>query len=172
MDPGNAAMSFTDREFRNALGRFATGVTIVTAQVDGELLGATVSSFNSVSLSPPLILFSLSRAAFGFSLWRRAAHFGVTVLGENQHSLSDRFAQGGGDKWAGIEPKRGASGVPLLDGGVACFECRTHAFYEGGDHEIVVGRVLGFQISEAAPLLFHGGRYRHLRALETAAPTI
>ncbi|HTH98419.1 MAG TPA: flavin reductase family protein [Stellaceae bacterium] len=160
-------MSFTDREFRNALGRFATGVTLVTAEVEGQLLGATVSSFNSVSLSPPLILFSLSRTAKGFPLWRQATHFGVTVLGHDQHDLSDRFARGGVDKWAGIVPKRGIAGVPLIEGGIACFECVTHAFHDGGDHEIVIGRVLDFSVGDADPLLFHGGRYRHLRELET-----
>src|SRR5690242_14000434 len=97
-------MSFTDREFRDALGQFATGVAVVTAEVEGTLLGATVSSFNSVSLAPPLILFSLARSAQSFPLWLNAKQFGVTVLGENQNDISNRFARGGADKWAGLAP--------------------------------------------------------------------
>jgi 3-hydroxy-9,10-secoandrosta-1,3,5(10)-triene-9,17-dione monooxygenase reductase component len=157
-------MSFTDREFRDALGRFATGVAVVTAEVDGMLLGSTVSSFNSVSLAPPLILFSLARSAQSFALWRKATRFGVTVLGESQNDLSNRFARGGAEKWTDIAPIRGSSGVPLLRGGLACFECETYALYEGGDHEIVVGRVLSFNRSEARPLLFYGGRYHRLHS--------
>ena len=87
--------TFTDREFRDALGLFATGVVVVTAEVDGVLLGSTVSSFNSVSLAPPLVLFSLARSARTLDLWLRAAHFGVTVLADDQVELSNRFARGG-----------------------------------------------------------------------------
>jgi flavin reductase (DIM6/NTAB) family NADH-FMN oxidoreductase RutF len=101
-------MSFTDREFRDALGQFTTGVCVVTAEVDGILLGATVSSFNSVSLAPPLILFSLARSAQTLPLWLKATHFGVTVLAESQTDLSNRFARGGAEKWNG----RLASGLP------------------------------------------------------------
>jgi flavin reductase (DIM6/NTAB) family NADH-FMN oxidoreductase RutF len=157
-------MSFTDREFRDALGQFATGVAVVTAEVEGTLLGATVSSFNSVSLAPPLILFSLARSAQSFPLWLNAKQFGVTVLGENQNDISNRFARGGADKWAGLAPLRGAHGVPLLRGGLVAFECETYSSHEGGDHQIIVGRVLSFSRSEARPLLFHGGRYQRLHS--------
>jgi flavin reductase (DIM6/NTAB) family NADH-FMN oxidoreductase RutF len=157
-------MSFTDREFRDALGQFATGVCVVTAEVDDTLLGSTVSSFNSVSLAPPLVLFSLARSALTLPLWLKATHFGVTVLAEGQSDMSNRFARGGADKWNGLAPIRGASGVPLLRGGLVTFECETYACYEGGDHEIMVGRVLSFTRIEAAPLLFHGGRYSRLHS--------
>ena len=157
-------MNFTDREFRDALGQFATGVCVVTAEVDNTLLGSTVSSFNSVSLAPPLVLFSLARSALTLPLWLKATHFGVTVLAEGQSDMSNRFARGGADKWNGLAPLRGASGVPLLRGGLVTFECETYACYEGGDHEIVVGRVLSFTRTEAAPLLFHGGRYSRLHS--------
>ena len=157
-------MSFTDREFRDALGQFATGVAVVTAEVDGTLLGSTVSSFNSVSLAPPLILFSLARSAQTFSLWLQAKHFGITVLGESQNDVSNRFARRGAEKWSGLAPLRGARGVPLVRGGLVAFECEKYAFHEGGDHEIVVGRVLSFTRSEARPLLFYGGRYQRLHS--------
>lgn len=163
-------MGFTEREFRDALGQFATGVTVVTSEVDGTLLGLTVSSFNAVSLAPPLILFSLARSAQTFPLWIKARYFGVTVLAEHESHLSNRFARGGADKWNGLAPLRGAKGIPLLRGGLVTFECATHAFYDGGDHEIVVGRVLSFSRNDGRPLLFHGGRYRRLhddRPIET-----
>jgi flavin reductase (DIM6/NTAB) family NADH-FMN oxidoreductase RutF len=155
-------MSFTDREFRDALGQFATGVAIVTTEVDGAMLGSTVSSFNSVSLSPPLILFSLARTAQTFKQWQKATHFGVTILAEHENELSNRFARGGAGKWEGLAPLRGVGGIPLLRGGLVTFECETYALYEGGDHEIIVGRVVAFTRNEAAPLLFFGGRYRQL----------
>jgi flavin reductase (DIM6/NTAB) family NADH-FMN oxidoreductase RutF len=167
-------MTFTDREFRDALGQFATGVCVVTAEVDNTLLGSTVSSFNAVSLAPPLILFSLARSALTLPLWLKARHFGVTVLAESQSDMSNRFARGGPEKWSGLAPLRGASGVPLLRDGLVTFECETYAFYEGGDHEIVVGRVLSFTRTETTPLLFHGGRYSRLhsdRAIETPPDT-
>ncbi|MEW6645286.1 MAG: flavin reductase family protein [Pseudomonadota bacterium] len=163
-------MSFTDREFRNALGQFGTGVAIVTADVEGTLLGTTVSSFNSVSLSPPFVLFSLARSAFAHPLWMKAKTFAVMILREDQSELSTRFARGGTDKWMGLNPERGIAGVPLLGGGLATFICKTHAIHDGGDHDIVVGHVLSFVLSEGAPLLFHGGRYRRLQseqAIET-----
>jgi flavin reductase (DIM6/NTAB) family NADH-FMN oxidoreductase RutF len=157
-------MNFTDREFRDALGQFPTGVCIVTAEVEGTLLGSTVSSFNSVSLVPPLILFSLARSALAFPLWLKAKHFGVAVLAEGQADMSNRFARSGADKWSGLAPLRGKGGVPLLRGSLVTFECETFAFYEGGDHEIVVGKVLSLTRTDATPLVFHAGRYQRLHS--------
>lgn len=157
-------MEFREREFRDALGLFATGIAIVTAEVDNVLLGTTVSSFNSVSLSPPLVLFSLARSALSFSLWQKAKGFGVTLLGDHQSDLSTRFARGGTDKWSDVVVRRGAKGFPLMPEGIACFECETYERYEGGDHEILVGRVVSFESTPQDPLLFYGGRYRRLHA--------
>ena len=157
-------MSIDPRAFRTALGEFATGVAIVSAEVDGVLLGATVSSFNSVSLDPPLVLFSLARSLQAYLLWMRATHFGVSVLSDRQDTLSNRFARGGAEKWAGIEVRRGSHGIPFPDRGIAEFECEIFALYPGGDHQIVVGRVIAFRRQGAAPLLFHGGGYRRMRA--------
>jgi 3-hydroxy-9,10-secoandrosta-1,3,5(10)-triene-9,17-dione monooxygenase reductase component len=154
--------TFSEREFRDGLGTFATGVCIVTTEVDGLRLGATISSFNSVSLNPPLVLFSLARTILSFSLWSRAEQFAVTVLAEDQVELSNQFARGAADKWAGVPFLTGKFGCPLIQGGVASFECAKHASHDGGDHEIIVGRVLSFAASETVPLIFYKGRYGKL----------
>ncbi|MDH7794037.1 MULTISPECIES: flavin reductase family protein [unclassified Beijerinckia] len=165
-------MSFSDRDFRNALGLFGTGVAIVTAEVEGTLLGTTVSSFNSVSLAPPLVLFSLARSAMAHGLWTKASAFAVTVLREDQNELSNRFARGGSDKWAGITPARSDTGTPYIADGLVSFFCDTQVIHEGGDHDIVVGRVTSFRCNEGSPLLFFSGRYRRLQTdqpIETPA---
>jgi flavin reductase (DIM6/NTAB) family NADH-FMN oxidoreductase RutF len=160
----------SERAFRDALGRFATGVAIVTAEIEGMLLGTTVSSFNSVSLSPPLVLFSLARRALGFARWQEVEGFGVTLLDDTQSDLSTRFARGGSDKWSGLVPCRGPAGLPLIPHGLARFECQTHARYDGGDHEIIVGRVISFAAADGEPLLFFGGRYRRIEPEPPVAP--
>lgn len=156
--------AFTEREFRDALGQFATGVAVVTADVGGTLVGSTISSFSSVSLDPPLILFSLAKAAQSIDLWRRATWFGVTILAETQADLSARFAGRGAEKWTDVAPARTDRGVPVLRDGLVAFECEVYALYDGGDHEILVGRVLSFIAGAGPPLLVHGGRYRRLHA--------
>jgi flavin reductase (DIM6/NTAB) family NADH-FMN oxidoreductase RutF len=159
-------VTFTPDEFRQMLGVFPTGVAVVTARgPDGLLHGMTVSSFNSVSLEPPLVLFSVARTVLSFSAWQAARLWGISVLGETQDGLSTRFAQSGGGKWSGVEPMIGATGVPLLPGAVAHFECERHAVYEGGDHLIFVGRVLALGRptgSGARPLVFYSGRYHQI----------
>lgn len=157
-------MSIDQKEFRNALGQFPTGVAIVTATVEGQRLGATISSFNSVSLAPPLVLFSLVRGSLGFSQWTAADAFCIAVLGESQRELSNRFANGGTDKWAGIEPVLGENGVPMVPGAVAYFECEPYGIHDGGDHEIFVCRVTRFSVSPKteSSLIFFSGKYRQL----------
>lgn len=160
---------FDKRRFRDVLGRFATGVAVVTAEVGDVKLSVTVSSFNSVSLEPPLVLFSVARSALSFDLWQQVEHFAVTVLAAHQQELSNRFGRAGGDKWQGIDTARGRYGAPLIPDGLAYFECKVYARYDGGDHQIVVGEVLHFHETEAAyaaePLVFYGGRYRNLLAM-------
>ena len=152
------------RAFRDALGMFATGVTVVSAVGEGgEPIGVTVSSFNSVSLDPPLVLFSIDGEALSLPALRRASGYTVSVLGAHQAELSKRFASTGTDKWAGLDVEYGVGSAPLIPGAIAGFECRPYAVYDGGDHEIFVGRVVAFRSApEAAPLIFFGGEYRSL----------
>ncbi|MBM3390814.1 MAG: flavin reductase family protein [Betaproteobacteria bacterium] len=152
------------RALRDALGAFATGVTVVTAlDRDGRAIGLTVNSFNTVSLEPPLILWSLSRASPSLAAFRAASHFAVNVLAAGQQAVSERFARRGADRFAGIEWQSGLGGAPLLTGCCAVLECRNEVQHEGGDHLIFIGRVERFGRSEAPPLVYHGGRYRSLR---------
>lgn len=161
-------MTIDQREFRNALGHFATGVAIVTTSVNGNRLGSTISSFNSVSLSPPLVLFSLVRESLGFAQWKEASAFCIAVLGESQKDLSNRFAKAGTDKWEGLEIDVADNGSPIIGGAIAYFECEPYRYCDGGDHEIFVCRVtkchLGSQ-SESS-LIFFAGKYRTLNSLE------
>src|SRR5262245_49321858 len=136
-------MAFTSAEFRKILGLFPTGIAVVTVLgPDGALQGMTVSSFNSVSLDPPLVLFSLARSATSSAAWAVANAWGISVLSETQDGLSTRFAQSGPDKWVGYEPMIGSTGVPLIAGALVHFECERYALYDGGDHLIFVGRVV------------------------------
>ncbi len=148
------------RRFRNALGAFATGVTIVTTRSpDGDDVGLTANSFNSVSLEPPMVLWSLARASFSLAAFQANPWFAVHVLAADQDGLSHRFATRGAEKFAGLTLERGHGEVPLLSGCSARFQCHTEFMYEGGDHVIFVGKVEAFDHFERAPLLYHGGRY-------------
>lgn len=164
--------SFSDREFRDALGLFATGVVVITSAGNAGsnddrsgYLGATVSSFSSVSLDPPLILFSIGRQSKAFAAWQSVDHFAVNILGENQSAISTRFARALTDKWNGVSVCPGLAGVPLLSDALAWIECQTYAKYDGGDHLIIVGRVLSLTARSGAgarPLVFFRGKYRQL----------
>lgn len=163
MNPPRQAQppSFSAQEFRAALGMFATGVTIVTARsADGQVIGLTANSFNSVSLSPPLVLWSLSRIAASLPVFSAGSHYAINVLAADQKTLADRFATRGADRWTGVTFDQGAGGAPLLHGAAATFECFNRSRYEEGDHVIFVGEVerCTHRIG-ASPLLFHGGRY-------------
>lgn len=147
---------------RRALGSFATGVTIITTRGhSGAPIGLTANSFNSVSLNPPLVLWSLADSALSLGDFRAAEYWAVHVLTADQAALSGRFAQRGGDKFGGLEIEPGLGGVPLLTGCAARFQCRTVSRHEGGDHVIFIGEVLEFDSSDRAPLVFHGGHYAH-----------
>ncbi|MFG1480126.1 flavin reductase family protein [Xanthobacter sp. V4C-4] len=156
------------RTFRQVLGQFATGVAVVTASADdGTRIGVTMSSFNSVSLDPPLVLFCVDRRAHSLPALRAARGFGINILGEGQQALSDRFARPLEDKWSAVEHRLGAHDVPLISGALAHLECAPHAIHAGGDHEIFVVRVL--RISAAGtepPLVFFRGRYHALASTD------
>jgi 3-hydroxy-9,10-secoandrosta-1,3,5(10)-triene-9,17-dione monooxygenase reductase component len=161
--------AFDPSLFRKALGTFATGVTVVTTSGSaGEDIGLTANSFNSVSLDPPMILWSLDRTSLSLAAFKTAEHFAVHILGEDQADISSRFARRGEDKFAGVELERGPSAIPMLKNFAARFVCRTAYQYEGGDHIIFVGEVVEFDQRARAPLLFHGGQYGQLTRLESA----
>jgi 3-hydroxy-9,10-secoandrosta-1,3,5(10)-triene-9,17-dione monooxygenase reductase component len=147
-------------EFRNALGTFTTGVTIITARgPDGTPVGVTANSFNSVSLDPPLVLWSLAKNAGSLPVFEAAKYFAVHILAADQEELSNRFASRGSDKFGNLEVETGLGGTPLLSGCCTRMQCRTAYQYEGGDHVILVGEVVNFDRSEAAPLVFQAGKY-------------
>jgi flavin reductase (DIM6/NTAB) family NADH-FMN oxidoreductase RutF len=159
---------------RLAFGQFATGVAIATA-IDGSgaRAGVTINSFSSVSLDPPLVLFSLSRALRSFEAFANARALAITILGEDQFDLALRFARAGIDKWAIAEIVVGDNGVPCPAHGVARFECAPHARHVAGDHEIFVVCVEHFTASEnAPPLLFHNGAFRNLNEASPAVPAV
>ena len=157
------------RQFRRALGSFATGVTIVTTRSPaGQDVGLTANSFNSVSLDPPMVLWSLSKKAHSLPCFAQSGRFAVHVLSSAQEDLSVLFAKPGANKFEGLELIRGKGDVPLLPGCSACFECRTAFQYDAGDHVIFVGEVEAFSHFDRQPLLFHAGRYAF--AVEKTAP--
>ena len=152
---------FSALEFRASLGMFATGVTIVTARTaEGELVGLTANSFNSVSLTPPLVLWSLSRSAGSMAAFSNGMHYAINVLAADQQALALRFASRGTDRWADVPFTEGVSSAPLLVGAAATFECLNRSQYAEGDHVIFVGEVERCaHRAEASPLLYHGGQF-------------
>ena len=152
---------FSKTEFRTALGMFATGVTIVTARTaDGNLVGLTANSFNSVSMSPPLVLWSLSQAASSMEAFSTGSHYAINILSADQQDLAMQFATKGVDKFAGVAYSLGVAGAPLIEGAAATFECFNRSRYEEGDHVIFVGEVEHCSHREgASPLLYHGGKF-------------
>jgi flavin reductase (DIM6/NTAB) family NADH-FMN oxidoreductase RutF len=149
---------FTQRQLRDALGRFATGVTVVTTMTPRGPLGITANSFASVSLAPPLVLWSPARKSRRFPAFEAASHFAIHVLSAHQQGLAERFALPG-DGFAGLAFTAGHGNAPLLEGCTARFECRHAAGHDGGDHLIVVGEVLRLDQADLPPLLYHRGTY-------------
>jgi flavin reductase (DIM6/NTAB) family NADH-FMN oxidoreductase RutF len=152
---------FSRQDFRAALGLFATGVTIVTARAaDGTPVGLTANSFNSVSMSPPLVLWSLALQAGSLPVFQGGSHYAIHILTAEQRALAERFAARGVDRFAGLSWREGSGGVPLLDGAAAVLECRNRSRHEEGDHVIFVGEVEHCRYrADASPLIFHGGRF-------------
>lgn len=148
------------KEFRRALGNFATGVTVMTAQnSQGERVGMTANSFNSVSLDPALILWSIDKQSASYRVFAEASHFAVNVLAATQIELSNRFARRSEDKFSGVAFELGYGQAPVLQHCSATFECEKYAVHDGGDHWIMLGRVLRFSDHGRAPLVFHQGAY-------------
>lgn len=156
-------MPVEKEEFRRALSRFASGVTVVTGRdASGEAFGITVSAFSSVSLDPPLILVCVNKSTPSGRALLEASHFCVNILGESQSALSDNFASGKEDKFEGVRFSDGIGGAPVLDGAAAAIGCSKFREYDGGDHIIFVGQVEKTDVSEESPLVYWRSGYRSL----------
>jgi flavin reductase (DIM6/NTAB) family NADH-FMN oxidoreductase RutF len=159
----DSEIGFDERAFRRALGCFATGVAIVTADGEGNgPVGMTISSFNAVSIQPPLVLFSIARTSHSLDAMARASGYAINVLGCEQQQLSDGFARARTDKWALLPQFRAGNGAPLIVGALAYFECTPFAQHDGGDHVIFVARVVRFSEDSGDPLIFYRGAYHRL----------
>ncbi len=162
-----AAPDFDPRDFRNALGLFATGVTIVTTRTaTGDPIGLTANSFSSVSLAPPLVLWSLSLRSPNLPNFLQATHFAINVLARDQIALSQRFSKPIPNKFEGVACSEGRERLPLLDGAAAQFECRTEARHYAGDHVIFIGHVLKYTHAERDALGYFRGRYAAMNTIE------
>lgn len=149
-------------DLRQSLGKFATGVTVVTCRGDRGPCGITANSFSSVSLDPPLVLWNIAKVSHSLSAYLEAEYFAINVLGADQRDLSHHFAQSDHTVFNGIEYNSSDHGVPILLGTIACFECRTRQVHECGDHYIIIGEVECFRSNDGEPLLFYSGDYlRH-----------
>ena len=155
--------TFNPRQLRATFGSFATGVTVVTTRDGGgEPVGLTVNSLASVSLSPPLLVWCIGLGTPSFEVFRGCTHYAVNVLASNQEDISNRFATPSSDKFAGLTLQNGAGGAPLIAGCIASFECVNEIQYPGGDHLMLVGRILNYQTHAGDPLIFFGSGYAKL----------
>jgi flavin reductase (DIM6/NTAB) family NADH-FMN oxidoreductase RutF len=158
-------MGIDEAGFRQALGHFASGVTVVTTGLEGTPYGMTVSAFSSVSLSPPLVLICIDKGVGTHEAISKSGRFAVNILHRDQEAVSRQFATRGPDKFAGVAMREGALGLPLVGGALACIECSLHATFDGGDHTIFVGLVEHAQTGDGPPLLYFRGGYRQLEHL-------
>jgi flavin reductase (DIM6/NTAB) family NADH-FMN oxidoreductase RutF/DNA-binding MarR family transcriptional regulator len=160
MEAETDAPEINPKAFRRALGNFATGVTIITARApDGTTVGVTASSFNSLSMDPPLILWSSIKDTPSCAIFEQAEHFAVNILASDQMEMSNHFARQQEDKFAGVQWEPGLGGAPIFPDCAGRFQCETYAKLDGGDHWIFVGRVLAFDDFGRPPLCFHRGSY-------------
>jgi flavin reductase (DIM6/NTAB) family NADH-FMN oxidoreductase RutF len=157
---GAAAPDFDTDYFRKALSQFATGITVVmTRGPEGALHGLTVNSFNSVSLDPPLVLWSLANKARSMEAFCTASHYVINVLAGHQVELALRFSKWSSDRFEALEYQCSRTGLPILPGVAAWFECRNRSRYQEGDHVILVGQVERCNVNPSKPLGFHGGQF-------------
>lgn len=150
-----AEQPFDAREYRRALGRFPTGVAVMTVlDIHGERIGMTVNSFVSVSLTPPIVLWCVARSTPSYLVFSRASHFAVNILAHDQQAVSNRFARPSDDKFAGIAWTRGLNGVPLISGCAAHLECSLRERHVVGDHDLIFGDVERYTCTDEAPLAY------------------
>ncbi|MFF7107866.1 flavin reductase family protein [Pseudomonas sichuanensis] len=153
--------------FREALGHYASGITVITSHIDGEPLGFTCQSFYSVSMSPPLVSFSVMASSASYPGMRQAGRFAVNILSGEQVGISNRFARKGTDKWHGVQWQASPLGNPVIAGSLHWLDCQIHAEHAAGDHLIVIGEVKALKLHEASatqPLLYFKGNYCNLAA--------
>jgi flavin reductase (DIM6/NTAB) family NADH-FMN oxidoreductase RutF len=162
MPPERAPQSpASERQFRDVLGQFATGVTIITARTrDGAFVGFTANSFNSVSLDPPLVTWSLAQRSRSLAVFQGVERYAVNVLAHHQIDLARRFSRPHADRFEGVPFRLGVADAPLIEDCVAWLECRHHALHPAGDHMLFIGEVDACAHQNVAPLVWHGGRYR------------
>ncbi|MBI0330622.1 flavin reductase family protein [Burkholderia plantarii] len=157
--------------FREALGHYASGITVIASRVDGEPVGFTCQSFHSVSMNPPLVSFSVMSGSGSYPGIRRAGRFVVNILSDGQAGIADQFARRGTDKWHGVEWRASPLGNPIIAGSLHWLDCEIHAEHAAGDHLIVIGEVKAMDLPGAVatrPLLYFRGRYRNIDAHEVA----
>lgn len=156
---------FDTRQLRNTLGSYATGVTVVTAlDPDGKPRAMTANSFSSVSLDPPLVLWSIGNDSTGFDVFTKCKSFAIHILKQDQEELSGRFASREARTFDDIAMEHGIGGIPLFGDYLARFQCEIHQCVPAGDHVIIIGKVLDMEQKEGAPLVFQGGKYRQILA--------
>ena len=155
---------FDQARFREVLGHFATGITIVTATDEGEPVGFSCQSFAALSLDPPMVILAPAKSSTSWPRIARAGAFCVNILGEHQEAVCRAFAVSGGDKFDGVGWTPGVTGSPLIDGSLATVECTLGAIYEGGDHELVTGHVVDMEIGKGSPLIFYRSGFGRFEA--------
>jgi 3-hydroxy-9,10-secoandrosta-1,3,5(10)-triene-9,17-dione monooxygenase reductase component len=162
-----SSFSVEPLRFREALGHYASGITVITSHIDGEPVGFTCQSFHSVSMSPPLVSFSVMSSSASYPKIRQAGRFAVNILSDEQVDISNQFARRGTDKWQGITWQESPLGNPVIVGSLHWLDCEIVAEHAAGDHLIVIGEVKALNLQEAAaaqPLLYFKGRYRNIAA--------
>lgn len=157
--------------FREALGHYASGITVITSHIDGDPIGFTCQSFYSVSMNPPLVSFSVMNTSTSYPKIRQAGRFVVNILSGEQVKISNQFARRGTDKWQGVEWQESPLGNPIIVGSLHWLDCEIHAEHSAGDHLIVIGEVKALNLQETAatqPLLYFKGQYCNIAAHNSA----
>ena len=158
-------MAINPKDFRNTVGLFATGITVITSvDENGKAIGLTANSFTSVSLNPPIVLVCIDRAVTSFSAFQNAGEFAVNVLSSDQTEISNRFATSGDEKWLGVKYETWMGRAPILPNCLANIECKTREIYDSGDHIIITGDVTNLSSTDGNPLIYWKGQYAHLRS--------